>query len=549
MSRNRRSRRRSRWMEAAGAGALGLLLAAAAAAGEGIPYDLDYDGRIDRRVLEAEGTAVLSDRDDDGLLEPRQAPGSPVEDGPARELPPLEFELVWDSGTALNTIWTVAAGDADRDGAFDLAGATFSPNVIHLFEADGVGGYLEVWSSMAATPPGAYRSIVFADTDGDGLGEILGGEVSTLGKVMLFEQDGDDSFGFVHDTIRESDFSGEKRLRSVLVGDTDRDGREEVIVATGGSSPTGGLVGIWEHDGVVGSNVYTRVYEYTTVSYLFQAALGDADNDGSPEIILGLGGFGGYPLIIRRIEFDPAQQTWIHHQFESSVIGLPVAPHVGDFDGDGDNELAYGSSGFVVVYENTGPNSFDPVFTSTEPFAGNLLALADHPLSVSAERGLAAGSFEGELRMWGYDADAATYQAIASLPPVAGAIRGLTLEDDGADGLEEWIPAIAAPTDQVHVYRRREGASVEEEARTEPVAIRAMPNPSTGPVRIAGPDRLGSLRILDAAGRCVRRIETPGAVALWDGRDAAGRAVPSGVYWVRVDRAAPAPALRVIRAR
>jgi hypothetical protein len=65
--------------------------------------------------------------------------------------------------------------------------------------------------------------------------------------------------------------------------------------------------------------------------------------------------------------------------------------------------------------------------------------------------------------------------------------------------------------------------------------------PATGPlvVRFAPPpgDPVGNATVTDLTGRVVRRIQgVPGAQAgtfLWDGRDASGRRVASGVYFVR----------------
>src|SRR5262245_60287963 len=209
-------------------------------------YDLDANGVTDT-------TTPAADRDEDGVLDAGARPAVPPGWGGAfpASLPPLSFSLAGDTGATLSNVWCVEAGDADRDGLFDFASSHFAPNVIHLFEADGAGGYTDVWNSSAVTPPGSYRDIAFGDTDHDGLGEIFGGELSTLGKVMLFEESGG-SFAFVHDTIRESDFSTGRQVRTVLLGDTDRDGRDEVIVATGSSSPTAGLVAIWEQSGVPG---------------------------------------------------------------------------------------------------------------------------------------------------------------------------------------------------------------------------------------------------------------------------------------------------------
>ncbi len=523
------------------------LLADATTASELKPFDLNTDGIVDvfypiQQVSSSEPGApeiyppagIPADRDSDGQLE-FENPFHLHQPNQLTALPGITFTKVWDSGTSLNTIWTIEAGDADMDGVFDFAGGTWNPNVIHLFESTGGGNYSETWNSAGNTPPGVYRDITFGDTDGDGLGEILGAEVSTLGKIMLFEESGD-GFVFVHDTVRESDFSGAQRLRSVLIGDTNQNGLKEIIVAAGGSNPTNGLISIWEHNGVIGDNTYTKIYEYTTVSYLFNATLGDSDNDGYPEIILGLGGMGGNPLIIRRIEFNTDQSTWIHQIYTSSVVGLPVTPHVGDFDNDGENELAYGSSGFLVIYENTAENSYSPSFTSETLLDGNLMSLADHYLTVPDAHCLAAGSFEGDVAVWGYDDNLETYNKIFLLEAIGGAVRGLALADDENDGTAELLPAIAGPVDQIQVFRQDDTSAVEDQIGSLFQSVIASPNPMTERTTIQTSLQPTSnsevLHIHNSDGRLVKTLNLNNGTTRWDRRDDSGRYLPSGVYFM-----------------
>ncbi len=71
----------------------------------------------------------------------------------------------------------------------------------------------------------------------------------------------------------------------------------------------------------------------------------------------------------------------------------------------------------------------------------------------------------------------------------------------------------------------------------------AKPNPSAGPVRLSwtapGADRPSRFEVHDVHGRRVRSIELQeageDADLLWDGRDDAGRSVPSGVYWLSLE--------------
>ncbi len=510
---------------------LGLLLATPGAGEPLIGLDINGDGVVDE-LLPAGEAAARADLDADGLLGTAPPSGGGAT---AQALSDLDFAPVWDSGTTLSNVLGLGAGDADRDGRFDFAGAHFTPNQIHLFAADGQGSYEEIWNSGAPAPPSSYIDFAFGDTDGDGLGEIFAAEVSTFGKVMLFEESAG-GFTFVHDTIRESDPIGTRRPRKILIGDTNLNGREEVIVICGGSAPTDGLVAIWEHSGVIGENLYTRVFAYTTPSYLFSAALGDTDQDGIPEIVLGYGGSAGFPLNIRRLEYDPAAQTWVHTLFQSAVIGLPTAPHVADLDDDGRPELAFGSSSFVAIFENTGENAYALRLETATAWSGNVLALDARPLTVPGTMSLAAGSFGGDLRVLSYDPDLASWEESYARPALGGPIRGLALADDGADGFEEILTALGT-VDQIRVYRRVSGPSAIPAGDPAPsvVALTVAPNPFAASAHITIPGGLvaNELSIYDALGRRVRTLRGGPGGATWDARDDHGRRVPRGVYWIR----------------
>jgi hypothetical protein len=354
---------------------------------------------------------------------------------------------------------------------------------------------------------------------------------------MLFEESPQGGFDFVHDLIRETDPSGNQRLCNVLAADTDLDGWLEVIVVAGGSSPPEGLVAIWEHSGTVGENAYTRVYSYTTDSHVFSGALGDSDNDGLPEVLLGFDGFDGFPLNIRRIEFDPGLGTWVHRQFTTSILGLPVVAHVADLDEDGLPELAYGSSGFVAIFENTGPNAYVRHSVTEEPLSGRVISLTSRVLSVPGTPTIAAGSSEGDLALWSYDPQRDQFHQTYQEPDQAGAIVGVALDDDGNDQFEELVTAVG-DLDQIRVSRRYIPVAAPAGHAPEPIpALTAAPNPLADWTRlqVGRPD--AQFTIYDASGRTVRRLKGSGLAATWDARDESGRQVPRGVYWVLADGA------------
>lgn len=79
-------------------------------------------------------------------------------------------------------------------------------------------------------------------------------------------------------------------------------------------------------------------------------------------------------------------------------------------------------------------------------------------------------------------------------------------------------------------------------------ALRAWPNPFRDNVHLALPAGTERVRILDASGRVVRTLAGNGQL-LFDGRDAAGQSLSSGVYWVQPVGAPARDILKVVRLR
>jgi len=81
-------------------------------------------------------------------------------------------------------------------------------------------------------------------------------------------------------------------------------------------------------------------------------------------------------------------------------------------------------------------------------------------------------------------------------------------------------------------------------ANADQSPLTPYPNPTPGPVTVRwsapGSGALSAL-VLDASGRCVRRLTVAGGAMAgglrqlaWDGRDSQGRTVPPGVYFLRL---------------
>jgi hypothetical protein len=418
--------------------------------------DVDGDGSAEwRNVTEDDDLDCIFDGQSlSDIISDRHGSGSNQVTGASMYFP-LEFEYVWDSSNHLNNVWHMCVYGFDGDDKMGILSMAFSPQKkMYLFESVANNNFDLIWTSPSPHPPGAFVTVTGGDSDSDGYGEIIGGETSTLNQILLYEAVDDDSFEVRDINVSEPDPFGELSMDRVLVADTDDDNIMEIIFDTGGIS--GSKVFIYEQDGPIGENNYTKVYEYETVSYLVDITVGDSDNDGNQEIILGVGGFTGFPMYLRRLEYNPVLETYEHKMMEPGVVGLPLSPTVDDIDGDGLNELVMGSAvnegGTVYILEATDDDQYISIFQSMEYFDGTVLTTAVGPVMGSPYPGIVAGSFGGELRLYGYDGE--MYQSLMEYPITSdGSIRGSYLGlADGDERPDIVFSSLGA--DMVYVYEQ-----------------------------------------------------------------------------------------------
>ncbi len=130
---------------------------------------------------------------------------------------------------------------------------------------------------------------------------------------------------------------------------------------------------------------------------------------------------------------------------------------------------------------------------------------------------------------------------------------GVVQEYSGVDGapLAVFIntsPTVNGPT---HLLFRPGAVSAPVASRAAS-GLMASPNPGRGRQTVTGAALGGTDRfvlILDAAGRRVARLPGSRRGASWDGRDAAGRAVPAGVYFARLEGDSDGRAVKLVRLR
>jgi hypothetical protein len=239
---------------------------------------------------------------------------------------------------------------------------------IHAWHHDGTvvdGWPISQWNGDPLWR-GGRSSPALGDIDNDGLPEIV---VGTMSPMVNGQQDQNATLWAVNGDgtpVPGFPVQTEQHIHSSpALGDIDGDGYLEIVVGTGVGISGGrsNIVYAWNHDGtpvhVPGGQQWPRK---TTNTVLAPPALGDIDNDGQLEIVVGEGGYelttnnklyawnadgslvSGFPVLV------PSPNPW-----PSGSLPLQYTPILADFDGDGTIEILatqLNSWGFVVIEPN-----------------------------------------------------------------------------------------------------------------------------------------------------------------------------------------------------
>lgn len=321
----------------------------------------------------------------------------------------LSFYQYWVSTAgAFSNCWDGAIGYFDNDTLLDVAGYTFSPNKFYIWEqvASKPDSFALVFE-YTKTEAGGFGPIAFGDTDGDGLTEIILADLSTMTRIYIFENTGNNTYESKNTQSTLTHTNDGETGRYLYIGDMNKNGKKEIICGRGSTS--GGAIKIWEQSGVQGQHTYTGIYTYTTPTYIFGiGGFGDSDNNGYNEVFVTYGGAPIYNTYIRRIQYDSVTSTFSHLMFQSSAVGMPSSYKVADVDNDGIKELiATQNSNNVAamyVHKYDGNNTFkivDSVFETSDN--NNLLTQDIKVLQGDIYPSILTGSFNGKVYVYKYN--------------------------------------------------------------------------------------------------------------------------------------------------
>ncbi len=407
-------------------------------------------------------------------------------------------------------------GDTDHDGAIELVFGGGSLNSWRIWEYRGHNTYALEDSGTSDLIPYAV-----GDLDQDGQSEIIG---QTSGYVQVFESVNASSHPsqLVWSSPYLSNVGG-----YTTIGDTDRDGRMEIIQSVNGNGSTSGLA-IFEN---TGDNTLTSVFNGTLAgpSATGEKLIADLDGDGKLEIALC-----GSPGWLHVFE-SPADNTWVlTFRGWTGLYNAYTIAGGQDTDGNGNPEIFVTGTRFAnstayyctIIYESTGDNTFAAVDTLiADEGVGSGASAVCNVDAVGKDEFLFRAGGTG-IRVFGAST-IGKWDWVAMAYGPGGGVHTFDLNGNG-------IPEVIWQYFTTRVFEYP-GTITDTAFAWQPNTLDIVPNPCRGQATLRltrGAETAARLAVFDARGRMVERrsIEPSGRSIVWRSQD-----LPAGQYFVRLE--------------
>ncbi|MBC7251684.1 MAG: VCBS repeat-containing protein [Anaerolineae bacterium] len=249
-------------------------------------------------------------------------------------------------GSSVANVRAVAAGDLDSDGDMDVVSSSESGEDYELivwentllhrnmpFDGDG---------SLTGTSADDINALSIVDLDGDGdLDVITGAGSDAAVNVVAWQNNGSPFDG----TWSSSGIGAAgSDVWAIAVGDLDNDGRPDVV---SGASSTPRLQ-MWQNDGTPFNGAWPSYTLTEPPAAVDSLALGDLDNDGDLDLVVGTGphftyaASDSYRILVYENDGTPFDGTWGTITNVAIISYTVHALALGDLDSDGWQDVVAG---------------------------------------------------------------------------------------------------------------------------------------------------------------------------------------------------------------
>ena len=275
--------------------------------------------------------------------------------------------------TTANTPYSVAIGDMDGDGKPDLVIANQNNSVSVLRNTSASGNITassfatKVDFTTASTP----YSVAIGDIDGDGKFDLVIAN-SGAASVSVFLNTSTSGSITTSSFAAKVDFTTGSFPTSVAIRDVDGDGKADLVVSNASSS----TVSILRNTSMPGSISVAAKVDFPTGSTPYFVVVGDVDGDGKPDLITANQNSNNIS-VIRNTSTPGSLSAALKVDLAAGNVPRSVA--IGDVDGDGKPDFVVSNynSNTISVLRNTSTSGNISAATKVD------FATGTHPFSVA----------------------------------------------------------------------------------------------------------------------------------------------------------------------
>jgi hypothetical protein len=291
---------------------------------------------------------------------------------------PSAFDGNVDFGTG-NNPYAVAIADIDGDGKPDIVAVNATSNTVSVLQNNSSGssiGSASFKGKMDFSVDANPSAISIGDVDGDGRPDVvvayqLGKQVSVL---LNNSSPGAVSF------LAKTDFSCRGNSSAVAIGDIDRDGKPDIVVA----NFLNNNVSVLKNSTAGGGLSFAGPVDFVTGNAPGSLCISDLDGDGKADLVVGNYASNTVSVLQNQSANGTIDASTFGGKVDLPLGGAPTGLFAGDIDGDGKPDIVVSnynaSRNAVTILQN---NSSGPGSLGSTSFASGVdFTTGNQPVAV-----------------------------------------------------------------------------------------------------------------------------------------------------------------------
>lgn len=233
----------------------------------------------------------------------------------------------------------------------------YSPNKIGIFNYRNSPATL-ISNTNIATAGGIIRT-QFADVNGDGFTDLLQSN-SDSGMIYIYKNPANTNISWTKTGIKVM-----AQPQTFAIGDADNDGKPDLFVVGNGAS----IINVYKNTTFKDTMAFVLAGSFNTPANVNGIALTDLDDDGKQDICV----ISTSQSMATLRNLSSVNSISFAAKQEVSTSGIPYQIKTGDFDSDGKTDLAVvtSSNAYLSVYKNKSSIGVINMTTKTDIFIGD----------------------------------------------------------------------------------------------------------------------------------------------------------------------------------